>query len=228
MPLPIPRRRTLAKIGLFLLAGAVVNVGVGWGCLAVESAVTYANGIGFERTTASWAYSKPPGWPAAPVNRTARDAPGVTWRWDTFVSEQPDGGASAGAGLGSVRHAIGVRAGVPFRSIQSIAFADESVGAAGPPTGFPPFEYIGGWPLSSTEPWLMAPYAVLPLGFAANTLVFALLLFAVVEAIRRGAGTLRRRLRRARGLCPRCKYAIADLPTCPECGETIRRKAATP
>ena len=61
------------------------------------------------------------------------------------------------------------------------------------------------------------PLAVLPLGFAVNTVVLAGLFAAMV----RGPGMLRRWRRRRRGLCARCGYARAGLAEgapCPECG----------
>lgn len=63
------------------------------------------------------------------------------------------------------------------------------------------------------------PRAVLPLGFAIDTLVFAGLFALLV----RGPGVLRRWRRRRRGLCVRCGYSrtgLAEGGVCPECGTT--------
>ncbi len=58
------------------------------------------------------------------------------------------------------------------------------------------------------------PLRPLPLGLAANTLLFAAPPFIVLAAIPAG----RRALRRRRGLCPVCGYAVGGLDRCPECG----------
>jgi hypothetical protein len=61
------------------------------------------------------------------------------------------------------------------------------------------------------------PVAVLPLGSAANSAVFALVWFVAVA----GPPKLRRWHRRRRGRCVACGYPIGPLPVCSECGRPV-------
>jgi hypothetical protein len=220
MPLHLPRRRTLAKVGLFLLAGAVVNVVVAWGLFGVEWRRTAANGIAFHGVRPMHAVAGPNGW-GSPVNQLARHATGVDWRWDIYLADDQGGAVATEP---RVNRALSVCAGFPMRSLRAVALSDADDQPKGTVVTPVVSRYVGGWPLDPGRHWLMLPYGVMPLGFAVNTVAYGGLLLLAAFAWR--AIVHRRSRRLARGLCPRCKYAIADLPTCPECGETIRRKAA--
>ena len=54
-------------------------------------------------------------------------------------------------------------------------------------------------------------------GFPANTLLFAAAIWTIIL----GPSTLRRYLRRRRGLCITCGYPIGDSSVCPECGAEL-------
>ncbi len=85
----------------------------------------------------------------------------------------------------------------------------------------------GGWPIAPTErrqeewtylrPQHIYPLAPLPIGFAANSAIYAgalsMLLFV--------ASMARRALRGKRGLCRKCGYPIGVSPVCTECGARI-------
>ena len=87
----------------------------------------------------------------------------------------------------------------------------------------------GGWPIAPSEqrqwewtylpPRHVYPLAVLPLGFGANSGAYAMLLGTLIF----GAGFVRRRFRRGRGLCGRCGYPIGVSPVCTECGVAVER-----
>lgn len=90
-----------------------------------------------------------------------------------------------------------------------------------------------GWDVGANPPtygpggkrWSVTPR--LPLrpwwpGFAINILVFAAGSFVVLS----GAAAWRRGLRRRRGLCETCGYALAGLAKCPECGQSGPGRAA--
>jgi hypothetical protein len=73
-------------------------------------------------------------------------------------------------------------------------------------------------PFANKTFWSSRQYlALLPiwLGFAVNTLVYALPVYGVTWSI----AILRSRLRRRAGRCPRCEYDIRGIASpCPECG----------
>lgn len=64
------------------------------------------------------------------------------------------------------------------------------------------------------SPMRMPPTRVYVVAMLGNTLVWSVPVFGVLLAWRWLRGWNRRR----RGLCTKCKYQLADLTTCPECG----------
>jgi hypothetical protein len=104
------------------------------------------------------------------------------------------------------------------RDIRSIHGSDAGLRWAG---------WRGGWPIAPSEqdqrsrgyrvPAHVYPLSPIPLGFAANTFLYALLLFAFFLAPRH----LRRRSRRRRGLCLKCAYPVGTSAVCTECGTAI-------
>lgn len=62
--------------------------------------------------------------------------------------------------------------------------------------------------------WFPVPYLIRPLGFTINTLFY----FTVITLSDLTFRQTRTHLRRRRGLCTHCAYALNDLPLCPECG----------
>ncbi len=61
------------------------------------------------------------------------------------------------------------------------------------------------------------PTGVIPLGFAANTTIYAVAWFGLLNI----PAFIRRRIIAKRGLCPKCAYDLRGLPEavrCPECG----------
>lgn len=61
------------------------------------------------------------------------------------------------------------------------------------------------------------PTGILPLGFAANTTIYATAWFALLSV----PGFIRRRFAKQKNTCPACSYNLQGLPTnapCPECG----------
>ncbi|MFG0274198.1 MAG: hypothetical protein ACF8QF_03990 [Phycisphaerales bacterium] len=207
MPLCLPRRRTLAKLGLFLLAGAVVNVGVAWACdWWLPRARRGHHGYGYEM---EWPMQTPSHWPAP----TRRDWIGRAGKVHiTYIAEGPE---NDWAEYGTQKSLIGwpvpsLAYRVTWEQSERTIDADQ-------------WRWVTGAVVLSRDDGLtLLPYAIHWPGFVTNLIIFGTVAGAA-KGIRRGAGALRRR----RGLCPRCKYAVADLPTCPECGETIRRAPAS-
>ncbi len=79
------------------------------------------------------------------------------------------------------------------------------------------------WNLPRAQPGRLLPLAPEAAGFAGNTALAAAILWSGLFGWR----DLRRALRRRRGACPNCAYPMDDLNTCPECGGTTGRAAAT-
>lgn len=63
------------------------------------------------------------------------------------------------------------------------------------------------------------PTGIIPLGFAANTTIYATAWFGLLSI----AALLRRSIARRKNICPNCRYDLRGLATsapCPECGGT--------
>jgi len=68
------------------------------------------------------------------------------------------------------------------------------------------------------------PLRPLPLGFLVNTAVYALAGWIVMTV----PPTIRRSIRRRRGLCPQCGHTLAGVTRCPECGvATVQHQRST-
>jgi hypothetical protein len=72
-------------------------------------------------------------------------------------------------------------------------------------------------------------FRVLPLRpiwpfFAINTIFYAAILWLLFFA----PGSVRRMIRRRRGLCPACAYPVGTSPVCTECGKPVIPKSVEP
>ncbi|MCI0630648.1 MAG: hypothetical protein L0Y44_08360 [Phycisphaerales bacterium] len=67
------------------------------------------------------------------------------------------------------------------------------------------------------------PLRVIWPGFALNTLFYATLLWLLFTT----PGTMRRRLRIRRNLCPDCAYPIGNNSICTECGKPVATTTAS-
>ncbi len=78
-----------------------------------------------------------------------------------------------------------------------------------------PTWYFHGIPTGMSNRYLSTiPIQVLPLGMAANFLLFSALIFGSLWL----AHAVFLEQRRRRGICAECKYPLNDLEQCPECG----------
>ena len=66
------------------------------------------------------------------------------------------------------------------------------------------------------------PFRLVPVGFVADTLLYALL----VGVLMYGRSVVRYLVRLRKGLCLRCGYPVGDSPECSECGASVRRTTA--
>jgi hypothetical protein len=241
-------RRRLIQLGLFLLAGAIVNVAVAWGCayyvLTPETVVDSALSIEGP-TSDQWrvAVLRKHGQVRILSSRRSRHfrRPGeptpigpaeLVPRWAGFLYPESLEGANMRLIAADAR-------GWPLVAMFS-AFEVEvgSPGDAGMRSSSGPIalgdhkRMIAGCAISPADPnvtWI-SPYHIRAIptkpiwsGFAINTVFYAAALWLLFAT----PLTLRRRRRIRRGLCPSCEYDLRGrLPTdsqangglCPECG----------
>ena len=199
-------KRTLLVAAAFLLAGAVVNVGVAWGCEA-------------------WSRPKEP-WRHYPRKGTV-DPP---LPYEYVVLER------RGVGLGiestlytRLRLEIGTGFSLPFlmrtrSGWPSLAMTGE-IEDTRPGQTWPPVwnRITHAFAVKSDAVWRHPRgLVVLPLrpiwpGFAVNTLFYAAALWLPTG----GPFRLRRLVRTKRGLCPACAYPMGDSEVCSECGKAL-------
>ena len=219
-------RRRIIIVVIFLLAGAVVNVAVAWGC-------AYRNGL----------YSDDWHWVTVPENnRFWLERRPHEWESGKLI------GVTRSSGLGRTL----TRARGEARPRERVTLPPlKTGGSSGPQPGSEVvvahkariIEAAFGWPLRSfgwtmlssrtyshRSPTITMSGRVLPLlptwpGFVVNTLFYAAVLWLLIP----GRFLLRRIIRVKRGRCPACAYPMAELSVCTECGKALpgRREAAT-
>ena len=188
-------KRRLLTIAIFLLAGAVVNVAVAWGC-AVWVPTHNSQRVLAEHETDSIfeLIPRPDNYDYLLVFHSM--AFGVT------KTEVVAGffGSTPNLAL-PTRYA----AGWPLRSLQGAwRWRDQLVSAVLTPDWFP-----ASWGRR------VLPLRPIWLGFVFNTLFFAAVLWLVIP----GPFALRRFIRVSRGLCPQCAYPMGESAVCSECGQ---------
>ncbi len=234
-PRPLP-------ILLLLLAGAVVNVGVAWGCAAwspgrlrTEPVVPKYKDL---VQMLIWRGSLFDGaWSYAGIGVSID----FTRRTDPTDRRSPTEGLALARDTTRSAHRIEYRAGWPMHSLQGVVTWDErqtttaTIGydilTTDRQTVFDPM--VRGWvvatSLTPTRPDLPfgpqlttghLPYGVAAPGFGFNTLFYAALLWLLFF----GPFTLRRHLRARRGLCPACGYPVGESAVCSECGKRVRSR----
>ena len=230
-------RRHLFIVAVFLLAGAVVNVAVAWGCVALKPCTTVHN------TTMRWS-SWTTRWPNETL--TPEEVAAV---WRRFARPSLRSVLSASDYDGIRRHGFGLTS----RCISN-SFLHDMLGRvtgvnAGASThfiwmveaGWPARCFRRGWDVIPVQaaprvvaldgPLLLVPqsagvasrtgdalqYRPLWPGFAINTLFYATTLWLLIG----GPFALRRFVRMKRGLCPKCAYPMGESAVCSECGKAL-------
>ncbi len=195
-------KRQLLVIAVFLVAGAVVNVAVAWGCaLWAEQPLMRVEAVTLD--DAPWPRPVPRGWPP-PTSRFVDSTFGTT----SVVFE-----TNTETGRPSYRQAL-VRWGWPLRGLESelrcvlSGVADCEVLAS----TSDPFAKSSSWAVPTRPIWL---------GFAVNTLLYATVLWLLIC----GPFVLRRFIRVKRGRCPACGYPRGEAAVCTECGTDLPKRA---
>jgi len=211
-------KRHLLIVAIFLLAGAVVNVAVAWGCVIRPMILT--SGSGPIPAVGLWPFAVPREWPSAP----------------SFVVTRTSLGVSVLQGLSRDLEfhyrQWSLRAGLPFRSLYLVRNRTEEQGTRyGALILERPIRWQEGikipqslfWRLSSRDSWgrNLPTMPVWP-GFLVNTILYAVVPWLLVC----GPFALRRLIRMKRGQCVKCGYPLGDLAVCTECGSELARRTS--
>ncbi len=224
-------RRRLLIVVIFLLAGAVVNVAVAWGC-------AYRNGLYSDdwhwvtvpENNRFWLERRPHEWESgmligvtrhSGLGRNLTSARGST-RPPERVTVPLTKGFSSGPAPGSevvVKNEARIdeaEFGLPLRSFRWTSVSGR--------TYYP--GSLDGRTYNHRSPTITMSGHVLPLlpmwpGFAVNTAFYAVVLWLLIP----GPFVLRRFIRIRRGLCPKCTYPMGESAVCTECGRELPKRA---
>jgi hypothetical protein len=213
-------KRRVCKFGLLLLAGAIVNVAVAWGC----TYHTLNQNLFFmfqdvESHEAEEIRSFVPPYVDRDFNgEISADEHlyfGVRHRWYMPRYRHLNGGPEY--------FAFRIEAGWPLLSVEGVSGRDTKSVVPGVLIT----RENGALRLKVSSrrwPYDVIPYKPIWSGFAINTIFYAAILWLLSFA----PGAVRRRLiirgRRRRGLCPACAYPIGTSPVCTECGNTVNAR----
>jgi hypothetical protein len=205
-PLPLPpMKRHLLIIAICLPAGAVVNVAVAWSCaywwdqiIAISSPMGHRSA---QLSPTPWRVTVPAGWPQRPTSEVARVS-----AWYAFVDQVSVVEDQTTYSLSEFRF------GFPAKSLSCYQLSSGRLAWWSHSWSFAMEAPGGTYPLPTRPLWL---------GFAANTLFYATLLWLLMY----GLSALRRFLRVRRGLCPKCAYLMGESSVCTECGGELPRRA---
>ena len=225
-------KRRIAKLALFLLLGAIINVAVAWGCalwvnIGLARAPSHASHGAMTLDGKYWGVQRFDRCGAVRI-RSSRDHIGVRkdftiqWQdpqdlvpsWTGFQS--PSAQYVSGMADRDMRCAEG--RGWPALSMWHEADYSryERSGDEVPIRGG---IEIGRWPAPHEEtPYARSlPLRIITRGFLLDSSFYAAILWLLFAF----PFTLRRRRRIKRGLCPACAYPVGDSAVCTECGKLV-------
>ena len=241
-------KRRLLTAAIFLLAGAVVNVVVAWGCAvlvgidlntldrstALWNEDGYWHVLEYRELGAAWIISSRQHLSRLNYDRIERDGDPRIFcpSWTSFQQPTKEYRAQSGHKFSMVNRLADAR-GWPMLALWSesaMTFLDprnETVQKRGVRGGVETL--FAPWQPRFIDPWSKVLFPLprsLPLrpiwpGFAINTVFYATLLWLLIG----GAFALRRLVRVRRGLCPKCAYPMGEPGVCTECGQGLPRRA---
>ena len=215
-------KRRLLTVVIFLLAGAVVNVAVAWGCIAAQS--TPSDELEF-------LVAPDTDWLQANKIAIYDVLHETRLRQFGLIDSMYSGKVEEPAGRTSYhyQYARRTRCGWPFLALDGGRGSTIEFVAAMGKNWFTDFFYInalsGDEPaglLFGNRPADLGELEYLPLrpiwpGFAVNTIFYATFLWLLIC----GHFALRRFVRVKRGLCPKCAYPMGESAVCSECGRGL-------
>ena len=238
-------KKHLTTVAIFLLAGAVVNVAVAWGC-AAWARPKAVNLVTLSSREVRWLYRRgfvipdrlremtpedrarvfqAKRWSFSDHSQTEVSGDGVTWHFVTADSLHERGDVVLPI------PAMLVSAGVPAKSMAGGFSWPRSDGLffPGKPANLWDFTFYstlwdvpitGALGLSSRPIPLISQWP----GFLINMLFYGTLLWLLVS----GPFVIRRsvlgRQRLAQGLCPKCAYPMGESAVCTECGRDLPKR----
>ena len=188
-------KRRLITVAILLLAGAVVNVVVAWGC-AAWSPFPMRAGLS---VASQWPGQVPETWPPPRAS--------VGSSFGTKVTHFTSGNWKG-------PHVQVFAAGWPLRALSAM---DRTVVGRyfRPRPGIPLVTLVKNRGLG------VLPLRPIWPGLAINTVFYAVVLCLLVS----GPFVLRRFIRIRSGLCPKCTYPMGESNVCTECGRELPKRA---
>ena len=251
LPEPLKVKVKLLTIAIFLLAGAVVNVGVAWGC-AMWVRFPYSESTTAVPTEAERGWLERIGWRATPdtiwciYEIKVDDLQGVGVVERAF-SESQSGRPYETYDvrmLTKLHFAVLTRAGWPLHSLAGERWdvdADEAVynppwkAADAGPHYLPNIRIGDGRIVGPMEHWHRSAVVVVGRGTTASRVlplrpiwpdfaVNSLFYAALLWLLIPGPFALRRFIRVRRSLCPKCAYPMGESAVCTECGKELQKR----
>jgi hypothetical protein len=209
-----PRPPTLLKLGLLLLAGAIINVAVAWALSArpYETGQSY-NWLPSEDDIAWWKQNAPLGFGPSPAGVTGSFRFG---RYSLFMHEQLWSEANRTLGSNCLREMDGW----PFVSLEWEAWVDRKARVVHERHAL---VLPQQWPFPTSRS-VRLPTQPIVLGTILNTLIYALVTALLFQFLT----SLRRLIRIKRGLCPACAYPVGTNEKCTECGNRVTPRSVEP
>lgn len=213
-------KRIAIKLVVFLLLGAVANVGVAWGCAVWSAADHWRGSLDRTRSDALWKKAQALRisqdlWTPQTGDASSRwTGPGITETWigsDHLVRSEDPPGLRIYFGDSVFRRVVRLDYGWPARCLHRTDTLEQ---------GMQQVDSVASGEFVLFDYWVVLPTRPIWLGFIINTLFYCMVLWLLWSA----PFVTRRLIRRRRGRCVQCGYDLrgAEPDVCPECGSDRR------
>lgn len=212
-------RRFFLKLLLFTLVGAAVNIAIAWGSHWIRPQTNMASSSTLpalysdQQIQAMTRQEVEDAW--AQISRERHHARSDHVRSERLKHEFETAKDHVLFLMGRTTRTESFVCGWPFRSFTCTATANSTGATTGP--------VDQGLRLSISNVTLIVPHGPMWRGLLLNTIFYALVSWFIVII----AGSLRRRLRTRRNLCPACAYPVGNNSICTECGKPVATTTAS-